>query len=117
MQNFIERHIECSGFLDYDIQDLRNVSFSANLSELLDFRKTLPSIIVVLQLFSSRECPKSLTTYYCNFAYPFRCEWTYPMGELGRQSSHEGTKEKSHVDLPPNGILQILVLSQFHQWR
>ena len=63
---------ECSGFLDYDIPDLRNVSFSASLSELLDFiNKTLPSIIVFLQLFSSGECRKSLTTYYCNFAYHF----------------------------------------------
>lgn len=69
---------ECSGFLDYDIPDLRNVSFSANLSELLDFRnKTLPSIIDFLQLFSSGECRKSLTTYYCNFAYPFRCKEDY----------------------------------------
>ena len=69
---------ECVGFLDYDIPDLRNVSFSANLSGLYDFRnKTLPSIIVSLQLFSSGECRKSLTTYNCNFAYPFRCKEDY----------------------------------------
>jgi hypothetical protein len=39
------------------------------------------------------------------------------MGWIGRQSSHGGAKEKSHLDLPPNEILQILVLSQIHQWR
>ena len=27
------------------------------------------------------------------------------MGKIGRQSSDGGTKEESHLDLPPNGIL------------
>jgi hypothetical protein len=33
-----------------------------------------------------------------------------PMGGIERQNSHGGAKEKSHLDLPPNEILQILVL-------
>ena len=45
---------ECSGFLDYDIPDLSNTSFSANLSGIYDFRKQIPFIISSLKLLGEQ---------------------------------------------------------------
>ena len=45
---------ECSGFLDYDIPDLSNTSFSANLSGIYDFRKQTPFIISSLKLLGEQ---------------------------------------------------------------
>lgn len=67
---------ECSGFLDYDIPDLSNVSFSASLSGLYDFRKQIPVMINSLKLLGE-QCSKSGTKYLCNAFYPFRCEGEY----------------------------------------
>ena len=67
---------ECSGFLDYDIPDLSNTSYSVNLSGIYDFRKRIPFITSSLKLFGE-QCSKSGAKYLCNTVYPFRCEGEY----------------------------------------
>ena len=69
---------ECSGLLEYDIPDLRNVSFPANFSRLFDhINNTIKPSLVFYHSNTSGECRKTLTTWYCNLAYPFQCKEDY----------------------------------------
>lgn len=67
----------CSSFLNYNIPDFTNTSFFANISGLLDSRKSILTAISFLKALGSEECSKSGTKYLCEVAYPFRCEDEY----------------------------------------
>ena len=64
----------CSGFLDYNVPDFTNSSFSV----LSDTSRNITGTISLLKLFNvSEECIKSGTKYLCEAAYPFRCQEEY----------------------------------------